>query len=130
MTTDDLVSWEYITGTTDVASELHITMTPDGVQELLFNIKNDHTLRLPLNDFLLCWRLFNMVFYSRLLGEIDICVNTECDKIPYGCHQRTDECPGKSPWQRKQEEKYAADMRELRRQEALRIASVGGEDSN
>lgn len=127
---EEIVAWEHLVGTSDIPSELHTHMNEEGVQELLFYIRGTHTFRLPLNDFLLCWRLFNMVFYSRILNSLDICINTDCPQIPYGAHQRTDECPGKSPWQRQQEEIYNAKMRELQRQEKLRIASLGGEDSN
>lgn len=121
--------FEMLTATSDIYSELELA-TIEGVQYLKFryNVTDEITLR--LEDFLLMFRLFNMVWYSPLLQHLDICVNEDCMNKPHGAHVRQNGCYTMSPYQKMRANAHAHEMRELRRQESLRIASLGGENSD
>lgn len=121
--------FELLTATSDVYSQLELA-TIDDIQyvKFRFNITDEITLR--LEDFLLMFRLFNMVWYSPLLQHLDICVNQDCQNKPHGAHVRQETCYTMSPYQKMRANAHEHEMRELRRQESLRIASLGGENSD
>lgn len=128
--TTDGNEWEYLYGTSDVKSGLWLRTIENGSQELHFRFGDEGYLTISLADFLLVFRLFNAVWYSQLLKTLDICINTDCANTPYGAHVRQETCLAMSPYQKMLADVNTAQMREMHRQEALRVASLPGNDGD
>jgi len=112
--------WDYICGTSDVVSNLSRGIAPDGRIWLHFEFGEAGYLNTPLDDFLIMYRLFNMTFYSHLAKLLDLCLNPQCHNMPYGGHQRKENCVPIATFQKEILENDDLEMRRLQAAESIK----------
>lgn len=123
--------WELLTATSDVPAELYIRTNFAGQIEVKFSMYEDKLhFEMMLEDFLLCFRLFNMVWYSPLMKHLNLCINSACANKPFGGHVRKDNCLPMSDYQEMLQRDNENRLRELPLHKSREESSIPRNPSN